>query len=601
MTGATAGHQASEEYDVVVVGSGAGGLGTALVCRHAGLSVLVLEKTAKFGGSTAVSGGAVWIPDNPHMAGVGHRDTLDAARRYLRQTVGDALREPLMEAYLQHGPEMVRFMEAHTEVNFIARAVSPDYKPELDGAMPGGRTIDPAPFDGRTLGPLFEQLRRPLPSFLALGGMMVNRKDIDALLAMHKSVAALAHALPLLLRYAKDCLKWSRGTRLVLGNALAARLLKSAHDAGITLMHSARVTRLETNGARVSGVTVEIDGKRQTIAARRAVVLATGGYAQNAALRAKLVPHADLHRSMAPEGNTGDGALLAEPLGGHFASGNAGAAFWTPVSVFRDSDGREAVFPHLITDRQKPGIMAVDANGRRFANEATSYHDFVAAMHRANATAPCVPAWLVCDSHFVRKYGLGRVRPRSLSLGRYVRSGYLKCGATLDALAHEIGVPPEALEQSAARMNAFAKSGVDEEFGRGNSAYDRYLGDASQQPNPCLGPIETGPFYAVRIVPGDIGSATGLETNERAQVLDGNGAAIAGLYAVGNDMNSVMGGTYPAAGITLGPALTFGYIAGRDIAAAAGTTGEPVAANRDARAVAPSPHDTPHNKEAFSS
>lgn len=578
MTAATATHQTNHTYDVVVVGSGAGGLGTALVCRHAGLSVLVLEKTAKFGGSTAVSGGAVWIPDNPHMAGVGHRDTLDAARRYLRQTVGAALREPLMEAYLQHGPEMVRFMEAHTEVNFVARAVSPDYKPELDGAMPGGRTIDPAPFDGRTLGALFEQLRGPLPSFLALGGMMVNRKDIDALLAMHKSASALRHALPLLLRYAKDRLTWSRGTRLLLGNALAARLLKSAHDAGITLVHSARVVRLETqleaNASRVSGVSVEIGGRIQTIAARCAVVLATGGYAQNAALRAKLVPHADLHRSMAPEGNTGDGALLAEPLGAHFASGNAGAAFWTPVSVFRDSDGREAAFPHLITDRQKPGIMAVAANGRRFANEATSYHDFVAAMHRANAMTPCVPAWLVCDSDFVRKYGLGRVRPRPLSLGRYVRSGYLKCGTTLAALAHEIGVPPDALEASAASMNAYAKSGVDEAFGRGNSAYDRYLGDASQRPNPCLGPIETGPFYAVQIVPGDIGSATGLETNERAQVLDGNGAAIAGLYAVGNDMNSVMGGTYPAAGITLGPALTFGYIAGRDIAASAGMPAE---------------------------
>ncbi len=561
--------QTLDSYDVIVLGSGAGGLGTALVCKQAGLAVLVLEKTDKFGGSTAVSGGAVWIPANGHMAGVGHTDSLDAARRYLRQTVGPALREDMMDAYLENGPEMVRFMERHTEVKFVARPVSPDYKPELDGAMPGGRTIDPAPFDGRTLGPLFEQLRGPLSSFLALGGMMVNKKDIDALLAMHRSGAALAHALPLLARYGLDRLRWSRGTRLVLGNALAARLLKSAHDADIALRLRANVTRLLTEGERVNGVTVELDGQTRTIRARHAVVLATGGIPQNAALRAQLVPHAAVHRSMSPMANAGDGVALAAPLGGHLATGNAGAAFWAPVSVFRDEQGREAQFPHLVTDRQKPGIMGVDSSGRRFANEATSYHDFVAAMHRANDSTPCVPAWLVCDAVFLRRYGLGRVRPRSPQVGRYLRTGYLKRGDTLEALARAIGVPAQALADSAKQMNEAAASGVDTAFGRGASAYDRYLGDPAHTPNPCLGPIATGPFYAVQIVPGDIGSATGIETDTHARVLNVSGQAIAGLYAVGNDMNSVMAGTYPAAGITLGPALTFGYIAGRDIAAQA--------------------------------
>ncbi|MEK6346226.1 MAG: FAD-dependent oxidoreductase [Burkholderia sp.] len=575
--------QTGDEYDVVVIGSGAGGLGTALVCRQAGLSVLVLEKTELYGGSTAVSGGAVWIPDNGHMAGVGHTDSLDAARRYLRQTVGPALREDMMEAFLANGPEMVRFMERHTEVKFVARAVSPDYQPELDGAMPGGRTIDPAPFDGRTLGPLFESLRGPLASFLALGGMMVNKKDIDALLAMHRSGAALAHAAPLLARYALDRLRWSRGTRLVLGNALAARLLKSAHDAGIVLRNRAKVTRIDTEAGRACGVTVELDGTARRIRARRAVVLATGGIAQNKALRAQLVPHAELHRSMSPASNAGDGAALAAPLGGHLASGNAGAAFWTPVSVFRDERGREAQFPHLVTDRQKPGIMAVNAAGRRFANEASSYHDFTHAMHRAHASSPCVPAWLVCDANFLRRYGLGRVRPRSLEVGRYLRSGYLKRGATLDALAREIGVPAAALAESARKMNEAAASGVDAEFGRGHSAYDRYLGDPAHQPNPCLGPIDTGPFYAVQIVPGDIGSATGLATDPHARVLDGAGQPIPGLYAVGNDMNSVMGGTYPAAGITLGPALTFGYIAARDIVDGARALADGTPAARDAQ------------------
>lgn len=555
-------------YDVIVVGSGAGGLSTALVCREAGLSVLVLEKTEYFGGSTAVSGGAVWIPGNPHMAGVGHTDSDERARAYLRQTVGPALRPAMIDTYLRHGPEMVRFMEAHTDVHFIARPVSPDYKPELDGAAQGGRTIDPAPFDGRELGAWFDTLRPPLPSFLALSGMMVNRKDIDALLAMHRSWKALRHAVPLLARYARDRLRWRRGTRLVLGNALAARLLKSARDKQIELVRRAGVEQLIVEDGRVSGVAATIDGKTQTLRARRAVVLATGGYAQNAAMRAQLVPHASVHRSMAPAGNTGDGAQLAKPLGGHLATGNVGAAFWTPVSVMRDADGHETVFPHLITDRQKPGIMAIDSSGKRFANEATSYHDFVAAMHRAHTNTPCVPAWLVCDSDFLQRYGLGLVRPQTRRIERFLRNGYLKRADSVDALARNLGVPADALADSVAQMNAAAQSGRDTAFGRGDSAYDRYLGDASHTPNPCLGPIARAPFYAVQIVPGDIGSATGLEVDTCARVLDAHDAPVAGLYAVGNDMNSVMAGTYPAAGITLGPALTFGYIAGQTIVAA---------------------------------
>jgi len=559
-------------YDVIVVGSGAGGLSTALVCKESGLSVLVLEKTEYFGGSTAISGGAVWIPGNPHMAGVGHTDSDERVRAYLRQTVGPALRPAMIEAYLRNGPEMVRFMEAHTAVHFVARPVSPDYRPELEGAAQGGRTIDPAPFDGRELGAWFNLLRPPLPSFLALGGMMVNRKDIDALLAMHRSLKALSHALPLIARYARDRLRWRRGTRLLLGNALAARLLKSARDKRIELVRRADVECLVVETGRVAGVVASIDGKSQTLRARRAVVLATGGYAQNVAMRAQLVPYANLHRSMAPAGNTGDGAQLAAPVGGHLATGNVGAAFWTPVSVMRDAQGHETVFPHLITDRQKPGIMAVDSSGRRFTNEATSYHDFVAAMHRADASTRCVPAWLICDSDFLRRYGLGLVRPRTRNLTHFLHSSYLKRADSVDALARLIGVPGGALGESVRQMNEAAQSGRDLAFGRGDSAYDRHLGDASHKPNPCLGPIARAPYYAVQITPGDIGSATGLEVDMQARVLDANDKPIDGLYAVGNDMNSVMAGTYPAAGITLGPALTFGYIAGCTIVKGEDTT-----------------------------
>ena len=554
------------EYDVVVVGSGAAGLSAALTCRVAELSVVVLEKTAYFGGSTAISGGAVWIPENPHMASVGHTDSREKALTYLQGTVGPHLRADMIGAFLRNGPEMVRFFEDNTEVHFIPRAVSPDYKPELAGAASGGRTIDPAPFDGRTLGAAFDLLRPPLPSFLALGGMMVNRKDIDALLNLHRNAASFRHAAGLIGRYLKDRLRWRRGTRLLLGNALAARLLKSAFDKGVVLERNVSIIELVQQGTRVSGVRIKEAGGERIISARRAVVLATGGFPQNSALRAVHIPHAAVHRSMSPAGNTGDGITLASKLGARVAQGNAGAAFWAPVSIMRGADGKETVFPHLITDRQKPGLMAVNSAGRRFANEASSYHDFVDAMHREHEKTPCIPAWLICDSAFLRRYGLGLVRPRTRNLTPFLNAGYLYRADSLAALAQSIGVPAAALTEAAAQMNRAAREGHDTEFGRGASAYDRYLGDASHQPNPCLGPIESAPFYAVQVWPGDIGSATGLKVDTNSRVLDADEQPIKGLFACGNDMNSVMAGTYPAAGITLGPALTFGYIAGRTIA-----------------------------------
>jgi succinate dehydrogenase/fumarate reductase flavoprotein subunit len=567
------------DFDVVVVGSGAAGLSAALTCRAAGLSVAVLEKTDLYGGSTAVSGGAVWIPDNPHMAGVGHKDSRERALRYLRATVGDRLPEAMVDAFLTEGPKMVSFLEANSECRFIARAVSPDYQPELDGGSQGGRTIDPAPFDGRRLGPLFKHLRPPIHSFLALGGMMVGRKDIDALLGMRRSWKAMKYSIGLVARYALDRLRWPRGTRLLMGNALAAALLQSARQAAVELRRQVNVLRLlQDMDGRVNGVEADTpDGY--------GVVLASGGFAQNAAMRAEHLPHADVHRSMAPAGSTGDGAKLADALGGGLAEGNHGAAFWAPVSIMRERNGVETVYPHLVMDRQKPGIMAVNTAGRRFANEASSYHDFVAAMQRAHESSPCIPAWLICDAHFLRRYGLGLVRPQAMRLHRFLDSGYLLRAESITALAHLTGLPAGALEQSVARMNEAAQSGIDEEFGRGNSAYDRYLGDASHRPNPCLGPIRHAPFYAVKIWPGDIGMATGLRVDPQTRVLDALDQPIAGLYACGNDMNSIMAGTYPSAGITLGPALTFGYIAGKSIIAEAQGLKKPATAKSSSSTV----------------
>ncbi|MBJ6128124.1 FAD-dependent oxidoreductase [Microvirga splendida] len=559
-----------ETFDVVVVGSGAGGMAAALTARDAGLTVLVVEKTEFFGGSTAVSGGAVWIPDNPHMAEVGHSDSRDAVITYLSQTVGNRMRREIVDAYLDNGPRMVRFLEERTAVRFTARAYSPDYKPELGGASFGGRTLDPVEFDGRRLGPLFKHLRPPIRNFLVFGGMMVGRSDINALLGLTKSVANVRHGAAILSRYARDKVgPWGRGTRLLLGNALAGMLLKSADDAGVVLRRNVPVQRLIMRGGHVIGVAVGTPSGERAIEARLGVVLATGGFPHSAARRLVELPTPDVHRSVVPKGNTGDGLDLALSAGAALEDDNAGPALWAPVSVWRRADGSESLFPHLVTDRQKPGLIAVNSTGRRFTNEASSYHDFVAGMLKAEGESPSVPAYLICDRTFLKRYGLGLVRPGIAGaplVRRLVRDGYLFEAQAIPDLASKIGVPAAALEQTVASMNRAARTGEDPDFGRGASAYDRYLGDPEHSPNPCLGAIERPPFYAVAVWPGDIGTAKGLRADASARVLDTEGRPIPGLYVAGNDMNSVMAGTYPAAGITLGPALTFGYIAGQAIA-----------------------------------
>ena len=561
----------AETWDVVVVGSGAGGLTAAVTCAHHGLRVLVVEKSHVYGGSTAVSGGAVWIPDNPLMASAGHSDNRSAVLLYLRATIQPFLHPELIDAFLDQGPRMIEFMQAHTSVKFAARAHSPDYLSSLPGASMGGRTLDPVEFDGRVLGHRFADLRQPYPQFMVLGGMMVHRKDTEHLLNAFRDVGSFAYSSRMVARYARDRLSFRRGTRLVLGNALAGRLLKSSIDLGVTLRAGASARGLVREGGRIVGVDIERGGARLRVGATRGVVLASGGCAADSKWRQRTIPRADVHVSLSPEGSTGDGAAMALEQGGVLETANSYALFGTPVSKLRNEDGSVRAFPHLVTDRQKPGVIAVDAKGSRFTDESGSYHAFVQAMHAAGA----IPAYLICDRVFVQRYGLGFVRPSVkglealAGLSRYVRCGYLHEADSLAELARELGIDADNLAQTVARHNQFARTGEDLEFGRGSQAYSRYLGDPDSRPNPCLAPIETPPFYAVKLYPGDIGSACGLRTNANAQVLAADAAPIEGLYACGNDMNSIMMGNYPAAGITLGPALTFGYVAGCHLAATA--------------------------------
>lgn len=555
------------EVDVVCVGAGAGGMSAALTAAIEGLDVLIVEKTPFVGGSTAVSGGAVWIPGNDQAAGLGRADTPAEAKLYLDQIVGNWASDDMKLAFLRAGPDMLRFFETHTEVKLAARAYSPDYYPDMPGASLGGRSMDPLAFDGRTLGRDFARLRDPLKEFVVLGGMMVTMTDVQHLLKVTSSFASWRHGMKMVLRYAGDRLRYRRGTRLVLGNALAGRLFKSVIDRNIPVLTETPARRILFDQGEVAGIVVEHEGRELAIRTRRGVVLATGGFPNDPERRKAFLPDSVGLWSMAPDSNSGDGLRLGEAAGAALRRDNSSNIFMTPISILQKPDGTVVKYPHLVWDRAKPGLMAVNGAGRRFVNESTSYHEFGLAMVEGHKTEPTIPAFLVCDAAFLKRWGLGLVLPGGRPFRHLIEAGYLFAAPTIAGLAAKLGLPADALADSVARFNRYAAAGRDPEFGKGGNAYNRYLGDGEmKQGNPCLGPLDTAPFYAVKVYPGDIGTAGGIVTDDHARALDAEGHVIPGLYACGNDMNSVMGGTYPGPGITLGPAMTFGYLAGKDLA-----------------------------------
>ncbi|HEX5795616.1 MAG TPA: FAD-dependent oxidoreductase, partial [Geminicoccaceae bacterium] len=504
----------AREVDLVVLGSGAGGMTAALTGALLGLEVELLEKAAVIGGSTALSAGSVWIP-NTHHAPAGS-DSLDRARRYLRATVGDRLRPALCEGFLEAGPPMVRFLEERSAVRLRAYPHHPDYLAEADGATLAGRALEPVPFDGRRLGRDLRLLRDPLPEFTLLGGMMVDRADIGQLLNATRSIASTGHALRLLARYGVDRLRHRRGTRLVMGNALAGRLLSSLRQQGVAIRTGAEVRELVQRQGRIEGVVMADGTGTGRLLARRGVVLATGGFSRHPELRRELLPEPTPAYSALVATVTGDGIELGRAAGGRLGEGHADAAFWAPVSVRQRRDGSTAVFPHFVLDRGKPGLIAVDSGGLRFVNEATSYHRFGQAIYAAHRLRPTIPCYFLCDRRFIVSYGLGMVRPRGLGLRSAVVDGYLTRADTLAGLAAALGIDALGLERTIARHNLFARTGVDLDFAKGSDAYQRNLGDPAHGPNPCLGPLEAPPFYGLRVYPGDIGTSIGLATDQNA-------------------------------------------------------------------------------------
>lgn len=541
------------EYDLIVLGAGAAGMTAAVTGAALGLEVLLIESSPYAGGTTAFSAGSVWVPNSSLAAGSG--DTPENVVTYMRATVGNRAPEDITKAFLSRGPEMVDFLQKVGATDFMVYPHHPDYLADAPGATTSGRVLGARVFDARVLGKSLSKLRPPLPEFTIFGGMMVDRNDIAHLLSAHRSLKSLSHAARIALRYGRDRILHGRGTRLVMGNALAGRLLATLLKLGVDLRTETEASDLVIKDGAVRGIVV--GGTR--ITARKGVVIATGGFPHHAALRDALYPKPVARHSAAPADNRGGGIDLALSAGASLSQGHANTAFWAPASVRKRKDGSTAVFPHFFLDRGKPGIIAVNREGCRFVDETSSYQGFVEGMYAAQA----IPCWLVCNGDFVRKYGLGMIRPRTRNLKPFLDEGYISEGATLSELAGKIGIDPAGLEASVRANDAYAATGIDPDFGRGGNAYSRNLGDAPHKPNPCLGPIGTGPYYALEIQPADIGTSVGLRTDDFARVLDRRGMPIPGLFAAGNDMSSVMGGVYLGPGVTLGPAMTFGYVAAR--------------------------------------
>jgi succinate dehydrogenase/fumarate reductase flavoprotein subunit len=561
---------ADEDYtcDALVVGSGAAGLSAAVTAGHHGLKVLIVEKEPRFGGTTARSGGWLWIPGTSLARAWGIVEDREQARTYLRHEAGNGFDAARVDAFLAAGPEAVDFFTGKTAVRFDMPLTFPDYHAEAPGGAQGGRSMVTRPFDGRELGKEIEHLGAPLPELTVFGIMLGSGKDIIHFMRATRSLASAAYVAKRLSKHCLDLLRYGRGMTLTNGNALVGRLAKSAFDLGIPLWRSSPVRELIVENGTVRGAIVEREGRRIRVIAKRGVVLACGGFPHDVARRKAMFPHAPTgheHWSPGPAGNTGDGLRLAESIGGRIEDSLPNAAAWVPVSVTTRKDNSRGVMPHFI-DRAKPGVIAVMRDGRRFANEGNSYHDFAQDMMKAAKPGEEITAFLIADHRTLRKYGLGCVPPFPLPIGAHLRSGYLKRGATLAELAQACGIDAGGLQTTVADFNATATEGRDPAFGKGSRAYNRYQGDALHGPNPCIAPLQRPPFYAIKLVIGDLGTYAGIRTDAQARALDADGRPIPGLYAAGNDMASIMGGNYPGAGITLGPALTFGYVAGRHLA-----------------------------------
>jgi 3-oxosteroid 1-dehydrogenase len=543
------------EVDVVVVGAGAAGMTAALAAGTRGLDAILVEKSAYFGGSTARSGGGVWIPGNYALRSAGEADDPALSKQYLDSIVGDVVSKVRRDTYIDRGPEVLDFVRDHTPVRFAWVPDYADYHPEAPGGRAKGRSCEPIPLDARFLG---DELDRLHPQYTkAPANLIVTQADFRKISLGLRSIRGPLTMMRVLVN---RILSGLRGRRMfAMGNAIAIGLRKGLVDAGVPLHYETELTDLVIEDGRVVGVRVVRDGAEHVVRARRGVILGSGGFERNLEMREKYQPQpTSVDWTTGSQFNTGGGILAGIAAGGQ--TDLLDDAWWGPTIPLPNGPW------FCLAERNLPGSIIVNRAGQRFMNEALPYVEAVHEIYRGEATGVGhVPAWMVIDQRYRNRYLFAGLSPRQPFPGRWYKEGVIKKAATVAALAAEIEVPADALRATLDRFNGFARSGTDEDFHRGESAYDKYYSDPRVKPNPSLHAIDKAPFYAVKIVPGDLGTKGGLLTDEQARVLRADGSAIPGLYASGNVSSAVMGRTYAGPGATIGPALVFSYLAVEDI------------------------------------
>lgn len=549
-----------EEFDFVVVGSGGGGMAAALTAADSGLSTVVVEKGAMYGGTTGISGGGIWIPNNPTLKARGHDDSRASVRRYLDLLTENRVPAARLDAFVDQGPAAMELLEKSRWLRFFWVKGYADYHPEYDGGRPLGRSVEALPFDTRNLGE-DEKHQRP-NSLKGPLGLWITAKDYRDLAMVKRTWRG---------RWASVIAAWRVSSNMVRrrhmatgGRALVARMRMALKEAGVPVWLRSPMTELVTDAqGTVTGVVVTRDGRAVRVGARRGVLLATGGFDHNREMREKYLPEGgrDNHSAGAVE-NVGDGILAGQALGA--ALDFMDDAWWMP-SVHHPSG---ATIP-LVSERCIPPSVIVSSDGRRFTNESSPYVNFVHDQLEGGHTT----AWFVMDAKARARYPFAQILPGMPFPKAFYENGTVHRADTIAGLARSIDVPADALTETVERFNGFARTGKDTDFGRGDSAYDRYYGDPTMK-NPNLDELDKAPYYAIRIEVGDLGTKGGLVCDENSRVLREDGSAVTGLYATGNTSAAVMGNEYAGPGATIGPAIVFGYLAARHAAAVTRTGAE---------------------------
>lgn len=549
--------QQLDEYDVIVVGSGAAGMTAALTAKKRGLNVVIIEKSEHFGGSTARSGGAIWLPNNSVILGAGVPDSPEQAATYLSQVVGPDVSIERQQAFLEQGPKMLDFVMDNSPLRFRFLKNYSDYYPNLPGGLDIGRSIEPVQVDASRLGTEKHKINQPcipIPS-----ATVIYSADYKWLSLASVNIKGFATAVKCTMAALKATALGQKP--LTMGAGLVAGLRLGLMDAEVPVWHNSPLVDLAQDGDGISGVVIEQNGVRCTIRARKGVIIGSGGFEHNAEMRNEYQQQPiNTNWTVGSKGNTGDGIRAGAKIGA--ALNLMDDSWWGPtIPVPGD--------PYFcLSERSLPGGLFVNTHGKRFVNEAGPYCEVVHIMYKQDRSEDGseIPTWMIVDQKYRDRYLFKDVPGGFPIPEHWYKSGVVKRANTLQELAQDINVPADTLQATVTRFNGHAKNGVDEDFGRGNSMYDRFYSDPAVKPNPCLAPLEKGPFYAFKMAPGDLGTKGGIVTDAKARALRSDGTVIKGLWAAGNASSAVMGKGYAGPGATLGPAMTFGYIAANNIA-----------------------------------